>query len=211
MKKSFILTFSVAFVLSYIVFPTNSSHAEEVDVIETGDTLQLILEKHDIEMKDPEVIEDIAMKESEVIDVRFLENEQSDIEPMALVEKKEETLTLTKKEENLLARLVHAEAKGEPFAGKVAVATVVLNRVEDEQFPDTVKDVIYEENAFEPVQNGSINEPANKEAHKAVQEALKNEDKNDELLYFYNPETATSDWILTREVVKTIGNHAFAI
>ncbi|MGM7722277.1 cell wall hydrolase [Metabacillus sp. Hm71] len=211
MKKSFILTFSVAFVLSYTVIPTNSSHAKEVDVIETGDTLQLILEKHDIEMKDPEVIEDIAMKESEVIDVRFLENEQSDIEPMALVEKKEETLTLTKKEENLLARLVHAEAKGEPFAGKVAVATVVLNRVEDEQFPDTVKDVIYEENAFEPVQNGSINEPANKEAHKAVQEALKNEDKNDELLYFYNPETATSDWILTREVVETIGNHAFAI
>ncbi|PKG24664.1 cell wall hydrolase [Niallia nealsonii] len=126
-------------------------------------------------------------------------------------EKKDNSLKISHNDKKLLAHLVHAEAKGEPFAGKVAVAKVVLNRVEHEEFPDTVKGVIYEKNAFSPVQNGSINEAYDKEAYKAVQVALANQQKDDELLYFYNPETATSDWIETREVIKTIGNHAFAI
>ncbi|MEH7884242.1 cell wall hydrolase [Bacillus sp. JJ1609] len=118
---------------------------------------------------------------------------------------------INEEEKKLLARLVQAEAEGEPYEGKVAVADVVLNRVEHEQFPDTIKDVIYQKNAFEPVQNGSINEPASEEAVKAVEEALINQGKNEELLYFYNPETATSEWIFSREVVKKIGNHSFAI
>ncbi|MDM5226021.1 cell wall hydrolase [Cytobacillus sp. NJ13] len=118
---------------------------------------------------------------------------------------------IKEEEKKLLARLVQAEAEGEPFEGKVAVADVVLNRVEHEQFPDTVKDVIYQKNAFEPVQNGSINEPASKEAVQAVETALIDKEQNEELLYFYNPETATSQWIFSREVVKKIGNHAFAI
>ncbi|RBP95425.1 N-acetylmuramoyl-L-alanine amidase [Cytobacillus firmus] len=118
---------------------------------------------------------------------------------------------IQEEEKKLLARLVQAEAEGEPFEGKVAVADVVLNRVEHEQFPDTVKDVIYQKNAFEPVQNGSINEPASNEAVQAVETALVDKEQNEELLYFYNPETATSQWIFSREVVKKIGNHAFAI
>lgn len=118
---------------------------------------------------------------------------------------------MTKAEKNLLARLVHAEAKGEPYAGKVAVADVVLNRVEEQGFPDTLEEVIYQKNAFEPVQNGSINQSADHDSNKAVEEALENNKENENLLYFYNPETATSDWILTRQVVKTIGNHAFSI
>lgn len=124
-----------------------------------------------------------------------------------------ESVQISSKDKKLLARLVHAEAKGESFAGKVAVAEVVLNRVENEEFPDTVKEVIYEKNAFEPVQNGSINESADKESHQAVEEALEmeKEESDVELLYFYNPETATSDWIFSRKVVKKIGNHAFAI
>ncbi|WP_312095957.1 cell wall hydrolase [Niallia sp.] len=122
-----------------------------------------------------------------------------------------ESAKLTNNEKKLLARLVHAEAKGEPFAGKVAVADVVLNRLENEQFPDSLESVIYEKNAFEPVQNGSIDKKADKEAHKAVQEALNNGRENEELLYFYNPDTATSDWIFSRKVVKEIGNHAFSI
>ena len=123
----------------------------------------------------------------------------------------DESTAITNNEKNLLARLVHAEAKGEPFAGKVAVADVVLNRVENEQFPDTVENVIYEKNAFQPVQNGSIHKKADKESREAVEEALKNGKENKELLYFYNPDTATSDWIFTRKVMKKIGNHAFSI
>ncbi|RSD28759.1 cell wall hydrolase [Mesobacillus subterraneus] len=131
---------------------------------------------------------DVNTKESSVTDKRFIKEE----------------------EVKLLARLVHAEAKGEPYEGKVAVAEVVLNRVENEQFPDTVKEVIYQKNAFQPVQNGAINKPASEEAVQAVEEALETE-TNHEFLYFYNPDTATSDWIFTRDVIKKIGNHSFAI
>ncbi len=127
------------------------------------------------------------------------------------VQASDESAKLTNNEKNLLARLVHAEAKGEPYAGKVAVADVVLNRVENKQFPDSVESVIYQKNAFQPVQNGSIQKKADKESRKAVEEALENGKENEELLYFYNPDTATSDWIFSRKVVKEIGNHAFSI
>ncbi|MGI8348881.1 cell wall hydrolase [Niallia circulans] len=127
------------------------------------------------------------------------------------VKASDESADITNNEKKLLARLVHAEAKGEPFAGKVAVADVVLNRLDDKQFPDTVESVIYEKNAFQPVQNGSIDKAADKESMEAVEEALNNGKENKELLYFYNPDTATSDWIFTRQVIKHIGNHAFSI
>jgi len=134
------------------------------------------------------------------------------------VEKKEDSSAeISQKDKKLLAHLVHAEAKGEPYEGKVAVARVVLNRVEHKEFPDTVKEVIYEKNAFSPVQNGSIHKPYDKESYKAVQDAVEDKEeasdnsKEEELLYFYNPDTATSNWITTREVIRTIGNHAFAI
>jgi N-acetylmuramoyl-L-alanine amidase len=138
-----------------------------------------------------------------------LENKQ-----MVIDKKDSESLRsrfIDEAEKKLIARLVHAEAKGEPYVGKVAVAKVVLNRVDHEHFPDTVEEVIYQRNAFEPVQNGSIEKPASKEAEEAVDEALAEKGADEELLYFYNPETATSEWIFTRKVVKKIGNHAFAI
>ena len=127
------------------------------------------------------------------------------------VQASDASANITNNEKKLLARLVHAEAKGEPFAGKVAVADVVLNRVENNQFPDSVESVIYEKNAFQPVQNGSIQKKADEESQKAVEEALENGKENEELLYFYNPDTATSDWIFSRKIVKEIGNHAFSI
>ncbi|MGM0879222.1 MAG: cell wall hydrolase [Bacillota bacterium] len=201
MKKLFTLVITITLVIgSYTVFPTTQINAEAKDSIQTGDTLKLLSKKYGIDNNEPELI-----------DLRFFNEQEKVNSPMTLIGKKDNSLTISKKEKNLLARLVHSEAKGEPYVGKVAVATVVLNRVEHKQFPDTIKEVIYEKNAFEPVLNGSINEPADKEAFKAVQEALADQGNDDELLYFYNPETATSDWILTREVIKTIGNHSFAI
>lgn len=122
---------------------------------------------------------------------------------------------LSGEEVDLLARLVHAEAKGESFAGKVAVATVVLNRVDHPDFPNTIQNVIYQRSAggyyaFTPVQNGEINHAANDEAKRAVQEALAFRGQGQGSIYFYNPKTAKSDWILSREVTITIGNHRFA-
>ncbi|MDT8860771.1 cell wall hydrolase [Alkalihalobacillus sp. MEB130] len=130
---------------------------------------------------------------------------------MTLIANRDAALIISDEEMDLLAQLVHAEAKGEPYDGKVAVATVVLNRIEHDEFPDTVEEVIYEKNAFEPVQNNSIYEPADQDSYDAVEEALLDRDDEGDVVFFYNPETATSDWIFTREVVKVIGNHAFAI
>lgn len=116
---------------------------------------------------------------------------------------------------DLLARLVRAEAIGEPYAGKVAVATVVLNRVKNDQFPNSISGVIYDKSAsghyaFTPVANGQINQPADAESIQAVKEALTFQGQGNGSLYFYNPKTATSDWIKSRPVTVTIGNHVFA-
>ncbi len=197
--KLFILAITIILISSYTVFPITHINAEEVDSIHTGDTLKLFVEKFG-RYKD----------ETNLLDFHFFNGIEVN-SPMTRFEKTDNSLTISTEEKNLLARLVHAEAKGESYEGKVAVAAVVLNRVEHKEFPDTIKDVIYEKNAFEPVQNGSIHESADEEAHKAVQEALESQGNDDEMLYFYNPETATSDWIFSRKVIKTIGNHAFAI
>ncbi|MBA2874230.1 cell wall hydrolase [Thermaerobacillus caldiproteolyticus] len=122
--------------------------------------------------------------------------------------------TISPSEKDLLARLVHAEAKGEPFAGKVAVATVVLNRVDHPDFPDTIREVIYERSgghyAFTPVQNGAINEPADRESYRAVEEALAFRGLGNGSLFFYNPKTAKSNWLRSKPVTVVIGNHVFA-
>ncbi|WP_164669334.1 cell wall hydrolase [Virgibacillus doumboii] len=121
---------------------------------------------------------------------------------------------VSQEDKELMAKLVHAEAKGEPYAGKVAVATVVLNRVDHKEFPDTIEGVIYEKvkghYAFTPVQNGAINQGYNAEDMRAVNEAVAFRGQGSGSIYFYNPETAKSDWILSRETTVTIGNHRFA-
>ncbi|WML43474.1 cell wall hydrolase [Neobacillus sp. PS3-40] len=116
-----------------------------------------------------------------------------------------------KQDKELLARLVTAEAKGEPFAGKVAVATVVLNRVDSNEFPDTIHDVIYEKQQFEPVQNGMINKPAGDEAKKAVNEAIAKKGNITDALYFYNPDLTDNKWLKAKKTTEVIGNHRFAI
>ncbi|MDR0124468.1 cell wall hydrolase [Bacillus zhangzhouensis] len=114
-------------------------------------------------------------------------------------------------EMDLLSRLVHAEAKGESYAGKKAVASVVLNRVEHGSFPDSVRAVIYQRNAFQPVSNGSINDKADQDSVKAVKQVVKEHDRTTKAIYFYNPKTATDNWIRSRKIVERIGRHVFAV
>jgi len=124
-------------------------------------------------------------------------------------------ISVSNEEKDLLARIVEAEAKGEPYEGKVAVATVVLNRLESPDFPNSITEVINQvvgdSYAFTPVQNGEINKPASEESVRAAEEALTRTNRLDEAVFFYNPEIATDDWIRSRSVIKTIGNHVFAI
>lgn len=110
----------------------------------------------------------------------------------------------------LLAQLIHAEAKGEPFNGKVAVGNVVLNRVKSKEFPSTIKGVIYQPRQFQPVSNGAINNEPSDEAIKAARTAM-NTNLIGNALYFYNPDIATDSWIKTRKVTITIGDHSFAL
>ncbi|MFE8699576.1 cell wall hydrolase [Cytobacillus sp. FJAT-54145] len=113
-------------------------------------------------------------------------------------------------EKDLLARLVEAEAKGEPYAGKVAVATVVLNRVDSNIFPNTVRGVIYEAQQFTPVSNGQINKPASLESKRAVNEALAFRGLGKGSLYFFNPAKTSNKWLRSKPVTVVIGNHVFA-
>jgi N-acetylmuramoyl-L-alanine amidase len=111
---------------------------------------------------------------------------------------------------DLLARIVRAEAQTEPFEGKVAVADVVLNRVESSKFPNSIKEVIYAPNQFQPVANGEINKPADEESIEAVFTALTdNGDISQDALFFYNPSIATNRWLDSRQTTVVIGQHAF--
>jgi N-acetylmuramoyl-L-alanine amidase len=110
----------------------------------------------------------------------------------------------------LLARCVHAEARGEPYTGKVAVAAVVLNRVKSPSFPNTVSGVIYQPRAFTAVADGQINLTPDNESIRAARDALNGWDPTGGCLYYYNPAKTTSSWIYSRPVMLVIGNHRFA-
>lgn len=112
---------------------------------------------------------------------------------------------------NLLSRLVYGEARGEEYIGQVAVAAVVLNRVDSPNFPNTVAGVIYQKGAFDVVSDGQINLSPNKTAISAAQDALNGWDPSNGALYYYNPATATSSWIWSRKVTLTIGRHRFCV
>lgn len=111
----------------------------------------------------------------------------------------------------LLARAIYGEARGEPYIGQVAVAAVILNRVKDSRFPNTVSGVIYQKNAFTCVSDGQINLTPNQTAIKAAKDALSGWDPTNGCLYYYNPSTATSAWIWTRQVRLKIGEHNFCV
>ncbi|MBM7702206.1 cell wall hydrolase [Metabacillus iocasae] len=120
--------------------------------------------------------------------------------------------TISDYEKDLLARLVQAEAEGESYAGKVAVASVVLNRVESDQFPDSIHTVIHQDDGiqFTPVANGQINNPASEDAKKAVNEALAFKGLGNDSLFFFNPDKTSDQWLRQKEVTTTIGDHVFA-
>jgi N-acetylmuramoyl-L-alanine amidase len=112
---------------------------------------------------------------------------------------------------NYLARLVYGEARGESFEGQVAVAAVVLNRVRSSGFGNTIRSVIFEPGAFTAVSDKQYYLPPDSTAYKAAQAALNGWDPTGGALYYWNPRTATSKWVWTRNIINKIGNHVFAI
>ncbi|THF78434.1 spore cortex-lytic enzyme [Cohnella fermenti] len=116
---------------------------------------------------------------------------------------------VTEKDIKLMANAVYGESRGEPYEGQVAVAAVILNRLRDSQFPNTITGVIFQPGAFTAVADGQIYLEPNETAYKAAKDALSGWDPSDGCLYYFNPDTATSAWIWTRPQRKTIGKHIF--
>lgn len=147
-----------------------------------------MIEEEEINTILDEAVEEVAVSTSE-------RGEEEPIDPESL---------------DLLSRIIEAEAKGESYEGKLAVGQVVLNRVRDKQFPDTIYDVIYQPRQFQPVMNGSFYNEATEESILAATEVLMQDKPIMDALYFYNPSIAASqEWFNTLEFVDEIGNHVF--
>ena len=110
---------------------------------------------------------------------------------------------------NLLARVIYGEARGEPYAGQVAVGAVILNRVKSSKFPNTISGVVYQSGAFDAVADGQVNMTPDSTAKKAAQDALNGWDPSYGAIYYFNPSTATNKWIWSRPMTITIGKHRF--
>lgn len=222
MKNTYIKTVVVACVATLLLMGPQNHTAEAITKYKVvkGDSLWKLGQQHGI------TIDDMKRENNQVDDMIYtgeilkIPNQSKVVAKQASKPKKETqeqkkpAVSISKKEKDLLARLVEAEAKGESYEGKVAVATVVLNRVDSPQFPNNVTKVIHQvvgdSYAFSPVQNGEIKNLASDKAKQAVDEALTRKDRLHDSIYFYNPDITTDDWIRSRDVVKTIGNHVFA-
>lgn len=111
----------------------------------------------------------------------------------------------------LMARAINGEARGEPYEGQVAVGAVILNRVKDSRFPNSISGVIYQPGAFTAVSDGQINASISEGStvYKAAQDAMNGWDPTGGCVYYFNPATATNKWIWSRPLIKTIGKHRF--
>ncbi len=109
----------------------------------------------------------------------------------------------------LLAATIYGEGRGEPYEGQVAIGAVVLNRVKSPKFPNTIPGVVYQKGAFDAVADGQINLTPNATAFSAARDAINGWDPSNGSLYYWNPGTATSQWIKRVPITKRIGRHVF--
>ncbi len=109
----------------------------------------------------------------------------------------------------LLARLISAEARGESYEGQVAVGAVVMNRIAHPSFPNTLSGVIYQRGAFSCLDDGQFDEPVAQSAYAAARDAMNGYDPTGGAIYYFNPATATSQWIWSRPLIVQIGKHRF--
>lgn len=153
-----------------------------------------------------------SIKQIHGLEYYYLDNETED----CLVQNQEENneqqavINLNDEQVMLLSKLVAGEARGESYEGQVAVAAVVINRVKDSRFPDSLEGVIYQKNAFSVVKNGTIYTQPTSSTYRAAQEAIYGKDPTNNAIYFWNPDISTCNWINTLNPHLRIGNHVFA-
>ncbi|QQE76834.1 spore cortex-lytic enzyme [Alicyclobacillus sp. SO9] len=116
---------------------------------------------------------------------------------------------LNKSDLNLLAHLVHGEARGEPLKGQVAVADVILHRLKSSKFPNSIPGVIYQPGAFTAATNGQMALPINKQSMTAVLDAVHGWDPAHGALYYFNPAKTNNKFVWSRPEIIKIGHHIF--
>lgn len=196
---SFFLTCSLLIITNFI---SPKANGQEIGTFNAANKIENINKPSSIEKLIPTYLEptystkDLYLEHESVVQV-FKSNNKS--------------IELSQNDINLMAKIVYAESKGEPYKGKVAVASVILNRVIDPNFPNTVEGVIKQKNAFSCVINGEINVVPNSDSYNAVMEAIRGNDPTNKALYYYNPAIATCTWMkgVEKKNVKNIGRHVF--
>ncbi|MCE7792912.1 cell wall hydrolase [Salipaludibacillus sp. CUR1] len=173
--------------------------------VSEGDTLSYIGKRYGVELDDlysfnPDIEGDLIVTGESINLVGNPDNTDNG---------SADRIELSASERDLLERLVHAETRGQDYEGKVAVAEVVFNRVDSDDFPDTVRDVIMQNRQFSPVANGAINNNPSSKTKEAVQDAVEGTNLVDDALFFWNPDIATSRWLESMTVVRTIDDHEF--
>ncbi|MDD6796098.1 MAG: cell wall hydrolase [Clostridiaceae bacterium] len=166
-----------------------------------------ILLSHSISVK-----ADTVSQNTEIVNTTSNDSNSQNIDDVVEVfNNGSKTLYLTQSDVDLMAKLVYAESRGEPYEGKVAVASVVLNRVLSPKFPNTVRDVIFQPKAFSCVKNSDIKAFPDNTCYSAVYDAISGVDPTNEALFFYNPSISTCTWMKETEKkdTTTIGNHLF--
>lgn len=154
----------------------------------------------------------VSIKQIYALEYYYLDNKTENcfLQIKEQDEKKEAVINLNDEQIMLLSKLIAGEARGESYEGQVAVAAVVINRVKDSRFPDSLEGVIYQKNAFSVVKNGTIYAEPTSSTYRAAQEALYGSDPTNNAIYFWNPDISTCNWINTLNPYLRIGNHVFA-
>lgn len=200
MKKFYLVLF---FFLTFFFFINGytvsalmlTTSYDSIDTLGVMDTDNLNSERHLLTRNNNE-IKDLYNEKEDVVEVFSYNNK---------------TLYITAEDISLMAKIVYAESKGEPHEGKVAVASVILNRVTSSNFPGTIEGVIFQKNAFSCVVNGMINVTPDESSYKAVSEAISGADPTNNALFFYNPKIATCSWMknIEKKKIINIGHHVF--
>lgn len=169
--------------------------------VQRGDTLYWIAETYDTtvsKLKELNNLTTTSIRPSEVLTV-----------PLHTQKEYPVGIRLTNGEVRWLAQMIHAEARGEPYLGQVGVGAVVINRMKSPQFPNSMRDVLFQPKAFQPIANGSFYRPANDMAYRAALEALNGHDPTQGSLFFFNPRQSDDRFMHARPTVVTIGQHRF--
>lgn len=169
--------------------------------VESGDSLHWIAATYGISVDE--------LKTMNNLDSDLIRVGQRLVVPLDLVKYYPAGVQLSAQEVEWLAQMIHAEARGEPYLGQVAVGAVIINRMLSSQFPNTLRGVLFQTNAFQPIQNGSFFLAPSQSARQAALEALNGHDPTGGALFFFNPRQSSDRFMHSRPAKVTIGRHRF--